>query len=116
MKKKKQGRKFGRESSQRKALLRSLARELFLQEKITTTEAKAKEMRMLAEKMITQAKKNDLASKRNLLKSQSPQVVKKLMTDIALRYKLKPGGYTRIIKLGPRASDASPMAIIELVK
>ena len=116
MKKKKQGRKFGRETSQRKALLNSLAREIFLKEKIKTSLAKAKESRMVVEKLITLAKKNDLATKRNLLKILSPSVTKKLIEDIAPRYKLKAGGYTRIIKLGPRKSDSAEMAIIELVK
>ena len=116
MKKKKQGRKFSREKDQRKALLKSLARSLFLQEKIKTTEAKAKELSSFAEKLITKARKGDLASSRALSAYFSKTLVKKIVSDIAPRYKERKGGYTRIIKLGPRKSDSAKMAIIELVK
>lgn len=108
-------RKFNRERSQRKALLSSLISELFLKEKIKTTETKAKEMRRFAEKMITKAKKGGLSQRRLLLKSLNPDVVKKLVDVIAPKYKERPGGYTRIIKLGPRVSDGALMAFIELV-
>lgn len=116
MKKLKQGRKFSRRRNQRNALLKSLARALFLNEKIQTTEAKAKELAMFAEKCITRSKKGDLASRRILAKSFSQDLVKKLVNDIGVRYKERPGGYTRIIKLGARQSDSAKMAIIELVK
>ena len=115
MKKRKKGRKFSRKSDQRKALLKSLARELFLREKIKTTEAKAKELSGFAEKQITKAKKATLASRRLLAKNFSPGVVKKVVEEIAPRYKNRKGGYTRVIKLGPRKSDGAKMAIIEFV-
>lgn len=96
--------------------MKSLVRELFLREKIKTTEAKAKETRMLAEKFITRAKKGDLPARRYLLRFVSEKIAKKLIDEIAPRYKTRPGGYTRIVKLGPRKSDGAKMAIIELVK
>ncbi len=116
MRKRKKGRKFGREKSQRKALLRSLANNLFLKEKIKTTESKAKELSPLAEKYITKAKKINLANRRILLKELSSKVVKKLEKEIGPRYKERKGGYTRIIKMGPRKSDGAKMVIIELVR
>jgi large subunit ribosomal protein L17 len=116
MRKRKKGRKLNRERDQRKALLRELSRALLLQERIKTTEAKAKETSRLVEKAITKAKKGDLASKRVLLKSFSNKMVRKLVEDIAPRYKTRKGGYTRILKLGPRKSDGAKMAQIELVK
>lgn len=116
MRKKKQGRKFQRKIGPRKALLNGLARELFLKEKIKTTEPKAKELKRIAEKFITRAKKGDLLARRLLSKRFSKIVVKKLVDEIAPRYKSRPGGYTRIIKLGTRKSDGAEMVIIELVK
>lgn len=115
MKKLKQGRKFHRTMQQRKALLNSLARSLFIHEKISTTEAKAKELSMFAEKCITRAKKGDLAARRILAESFTKDVVKKLVEVIAPKYKERNGGYTRIIKKGPRKSDAAKVAFIELV-
>ena len=116
MKKRKSGRKLSRKSSQRRALLKSLAREFFLREKIKTTEAKAKEVSGFVEKQISRAKISDYSSRRILARYFSPEIVKKIVTEIASRYKDKKGGYTRIIKLGPRKSDGARMAIIELVK
>ncbi len=116
MNKQKQGRKFHREKDQRKALIKSLMREIFIKEKIKTTQAKAKEIRKFVERAITKAKVGDLASRRYLLKYVSPAVTKKVVEDIALRYKMRNGGYTRVINLGSRKSDGSKMAIIELVK
>ncbi len=116
MRKRKKGRKLSRKRDQRKALLRSLANSLFLKEKIKTTEAKAKEIRPFLEKIITRAKKNNLASRRLLLQKFSPKVVKKIIEEIASKYKERGGGYTRIIKIGPRKSDGAKMAIIELLK
>ncbi|MDD5606348.1 MAG: 50S ribosomal protein L17 [Candidatus Pacebacteria bacterium] len=110
------GRKLSRDKDQRKALMKSLARSLFLKRKIKTTKAKAKEVSIFAEKAITRAKKGDLHSRRLLLKNFSPQIVKKLIQEIAPSFKERQGGYTRIIKLGPRKSDSSEMAIIELVE
>ncbi len=116
MRKQKQGRKFHRERDQRKALIKSLMREIFLRERIKTTEARAKEIRRFVERAITKAKKGNLASRRYLLKYLSPAVAKKVTDEIAPRYKLRSGGYTRIIKVEPRKSDSSKMAIIELLK
>ncbi len=109
------GRILSRDKDQRKALMRSLARSLFLKKRIKTTKAKAKEVSIFAEKAITKAKKGGLSSQRMLLKNFSPLVVKKLIQEIGPKYKERQGGYTRIIKLGPRKSDSSQMAIIELV-
>ncbi|MBZ9578398.1 50S ribosomal protein L17 [Patescibacteria group bacterium] len=116
MRKRKRGRKLSRKLNQRKALLKSLASALILNEKIRTTEAKAKELRPFVEKFITRAKRGNLASRRLLAKFFSPQIVKKLIDEIGLRYKERSGGYTRIIKLGSRKSNGAKMAIIELVK
>lgn len=116
MRKRKKGRKLSREKGQRKALLRSLARELFLRERIKTTEAKAKEVSSFAEKQITKAKSGTVSSRRLLAKNFSSEIVKKLVDEIAPRFKERKGGYTRILKLGLRKSDGAKMAIIELVK
>ena len=87
-----------------------------MEERKAELEAKAKEISALAEKFITRAKKQDLSSRRILAKYFSKNLVKKLVEEIAPRYKERKGGYTRIIKLGPRKSDGARMAIIELVK
>jgi len=112
----KNGRKFSRKTDQRKALMKSLVTALFLQEKIKTTEAKAKQTRMIAEKIITDAKKNNLVAIRKITSFLAPKIVKKLISEIGPRYKERNGGYTRIIKLGPRKGDSARMAIIELIK
>ena len=116
MQKRKKGRRLSRKLNQRKALLKSLASDFILKEKIKTGEAKAKEVSRLVEKQISRAKIGNLASRRLLTKIFSPQIVKKLVNEIGPRYKDRPGGYTRIIKLGPRKSNGARMAIIELVK
>ncbi len=116
MRKRKKGRKLSRKKDQRKALLRSLSSALLSKERITTTEAKAKEVAIFTEKQITLAKKNNLNSRRLLDRFFSLQIVKKLIEVIVPRYKERKGGYTRIIKLGPRKNDGARMAIIELVK
>ncbi|HHE76653.1 MAG TPA: 50S ribosomal protein L17 [Candidatus Parcubacteria bacterium] len=116
MKKLKQGRKFSRKRDQRKSLLKSLARAVFLAEKVKTTEAKAKEVSGFVEKCITKAKKGDLNSYRLLAKYFSKNVVNKIIKEIAPRYKERKGGYTRIIKLNERKSDGAKMAVIELIK
>lgn len=116
MKKRKKGRKLHRERDQRKALLKHLFRALILDEKIKTTEAKAKEMVGLAERFITRAKTNDLSSRRYLLRFFTSSIVKKLMDNIAPRYVERKGGYTRIVKLGQRKSDGAKMVIVEFVK
>lgn len=111
----KKGRKLHREKDQRRALLNSLASSLVIHERIKTTEAKAKELSPFIEKKITRAKKGDIVSRRLLLKNFSQDIVKKLVTDIAPKYKERKGGYTRVVKLGIRKSDGAKMAIIELV-
>lgn len=116
MKKIKKGRELSRKKDQRGALLRSLAASLFLKEKIKTTRAKAKEAAGFAEKIITIAKKGNLASRRSLLGILPSEIVEKIFKEIAPRYKTRLGGYTRVIRLGPRGSDGAEMAIIELVK
>jgi len=116
MRKLKKGKKFSRKRDQRRALLRNLSVELFSHGRIKTTEAKAKELRRFAEKFITTAKKGDLASRRRLLKFLPKKTVQKLFQEIAPRYAERKGGYTRIIKLEPRRSDSSKMALIELIK
>ncbi|MFH1671224.1 MAG: 50S ribosomal protein L17 [Candidatus Portnoybacteria bacterium] len=116
MKHLKKGRKFGRKRDQRKALLKSLAANLVLREKITTTEAKAKELRPFIEKMITKAGEGNLASIRYLGRRLPVQARKKMTTEIGPRYIERKGGYTRIIKIEPRKNDGAKMAIIEFVK
>ena len=110
------GRKLGRPTAQRRALLRSLASELITHERIVTTEAKAKEARSLAERMITYGKKGTLHHRRLAL-AQLPNkdIVKKVFDELAPRYKDRSGGYTRIIKLATRKGDAAPLAQLELV-
>ena len=108
-------RKLGRDSSARKARFRSLLTSFFAHERIETTEAKAKEVSGLAEKMITLAKKGDLHARRQVLVWVDEEVTKKLFDTIAPKYAERQGGYTRVLKLGPRRGDAAPMAILELV-
>ena len=111
------GRQFGRNSGHRKALLRTLVRSLLSYEKIETTVAKAKEIRPLAEQMITLAKRGDLHARRQALSFlQDETVVKGLFSDIAPRFSARNGGYTRIIPTRQRIGDAAPMAVIELVE
>lgn len=114
MKHLKKGRKFGRERNQRRALMKSLASSFFRLGKIRTTEAKAKELRPYAEKFITMAKKPTLANQRILRQYFGDEVVKKVLA-YGKDYADRPGGYTRIVKLGFRRADAAKMAIIELV-
>lgn len=116
MRKRKKGRKLNRKKDQRKALKVSLVSSLIKKEKIRTTEAKAKEISGFVEKQITKAKVGDLHSRRLLLRFFSPQIAKKLIEEIAPRYKERKGGYTRIIKLGPRKDSGAKMAVIELIK
>jgi large subunit ribosomal protein L17 len=117
-------RKLGRTSSQRKAVFRDLVTDLFLYERIQTTEAKAKELRKIADKMITLAKRGDLHARRQVAAYVRPEpvgeeatqdVIQKLFADIAPRFAERHGGYTRLIKVGPRRGDAAPMVLIELV-
>lgn len=117
MRKRKKGRRLSRKKDQRKALLKVLAVSLISKEKIRTTEAKAKELAPFVEKKISKARIGNLLSSRRFLMRFFPEeTVKKLIGEIGPRYKERKGGYTRIIKLGPRKSDGARMAIIELVK
>ena len=116
MRKRNKGRILSRPKSQRKALLKSLATGLFLHGKIQTTEAKAKELRSVAEKYITRAKDNKMSNRRVLATGLSVSVVKKLIDEIAPQYASRQGGYTRIVRLGARKSDGAKMVIIELIK
>ncbi|OGI67485.1 50S ribosomal protein L17 [Candidatus Nomurabacteria bacterium RIFCSPHIGHO2_01_FULL_41_91] len=110
-------RKFGRGKTQRHALLNSLALNLIVREKIKTTEPKAKELRPFMEKLVTRAKKGDLATRRSVISklSNRSKEVKKLFEVIAPKYADKKGGYTRVLKLGARKSDGAKMAVIEFV-
>ena len=111
------GRKLGRTTAHRWALYRNQVTALLAHEKITTTEAKAKEIRSLAEKMITLGKNGDLASRRRALAFiTDKKVIEKLFNDIAPDYADRDGGYTRLVKLGPRPGDNAPMVQIELFK
>lgn len=110
------GRKLSRDKDQRKALLRSLAAELIIHEKIVTTEPKAKEARILVEKMITYGKGESLHHRRlALARLPNKRVVEKIFAELATKYADRSGGYTRILKLGNRKGDAAPMAQVELV-
>ncbi len=110
------GRRLGRSSAHRKALYRNLVTDLLNYEKITTSQAKAKEIRRLAEQMITLGKEGGLPSRRKALSFiLDEKVTEKVFTELAPRYAERRGGYTRIIKLGPRLGDGAPMIKIELV-
>jgi len=109
--------KLSRDSAHRKALLMNLSKEIIEHERITTTEAKAKAVKPHVEKLITLAKRGDLHARRQALStlSQDKFTVHKLFAEVGPRYAERPGGYTRILKLGPRRSDATEMVLIELV-
>lgn len=108
-------RTLSRKAGPRKALKRSLLRSLILREKIQTTEAKAREISPDAEKLITRAKKGGVAVQRELIALVGVESAKKLMSELALRYEGRDGGYTRIVKLQPRKSDSAKRALIEFV-
>ena len=108
--------KFNRSKGERDSLYRNLVQSSFLSERITTTLAKAKIVRPIAEKLITRAKKQDLSSRRRISAFlYTEEAAEKLYKDISLRFKDHAGGYLRILKLGPRKSDRTPMAILELI-
>jgi large subunit ribosomal protein L17 len=110
------GPRLGSGPAHQKLLLSGLAAQLFVNERINTTEAKAKAVRPLAEKLITFAKKGDVAARREVLKViPDRDVVHKLFSEIGPRFAERNGGYTRILKTGPRKGDAAPMALIELL-
>jgi len=115
MKHKIKGRQFKRSKSQRKALLKHLTEALVLHEKITTTTAKAKELSVYAEKLITTAKKQNLSSTKAIHNILADEPAKKMINDISKKYKTRNGGYTRVIKIGERKGDVAEMSIIELV-
>ncbi|MDK2798979.1 MAG: large subunit ribosomal protein [Clostridiales bacterium] len=109
-------RKLGRPTDQRRAMLRNLVTSVLESGRIETTVARAKEVRSMAEKMITLGKEGSLHSRRQALAYITKEdVVKKLFDEIAPKYADRQGGYTRIVKMGPRRGDAAEMAIIELV-
>ena len=117
--------KLGRNSAARKALFRDLVTDLFINERIETTESKAKEVKSIAEKLITLAKRGDLHARRQVASFVRSEVadsdsnqdaVQKLFSDIAPRFSERQGGYTRILKIGPRRGDAAPMVYLELVE
>ena len=109
--------KLSRDSAHRKALLMNLSKELIEHERIKTTEAKAKAVKPEIEKLITLAKRGDLHARRQALStlSQDKFAVHRLFEEVAPRYADRPGGYTRVLKLGPRPSDATEMVLLELV-
>ncbi len=110
------GPRLGSSPAHHRLLLAGLAASLFTHEKVNTTQAKAKAVRPLAEKLITFAKRGDVAARREVLKViPDRDVVHKLFSEIGPRYANRPGGYTRILKLGQRQGDGAPMARIELV-
>ena len=110
------GRKLNRTSEHRTAMLRNMSSELFANERIQTTLTKAKELRPFAERLVTISKKGTLHARRQVLRHiHSTEVVAKLFDTLSARYDQRPGGYTRIIKLGARRGDNADMAIIELV-
>lgn len=116
MRHQKAGRKFGRNPSQRKALFRQLAISMILHERITTTEAKAKSIRPIVEKLVTIARQDSHANRKLIMTKIDHQLATaKLFEVVAPRFEGTPGGYTRISKLEPRRGDAAPMALIEFV-
>ena len=116
MRHRKKGRKLSRTASHKKATMRNMAASLFRHGRIETTTAKAKELRPYAERLITLAKRGDLHARRlAATKIQDRQVLGSLFDDIGPRYAERPGGYTRILKLGNRKGDAAEMSLIELV-
>ncbi len=108
-------RKLGRETGQRAALLKSLSRSLVIKGSMQTTEARAKETRKVIEKLVTKAKNPTLANHRMIVSALGDEAVTKKLIKKAEEYKERAGGYTRIVKMGPRKGDASPMALIEFV-
>lgn len=113
----KSGRKLNRTSSHRKAMFRNMAVSLFEHEQISTTLPKAKELRRFAEPLITLGKKPSVANRRlAFARLRDRKIVTKLFDDLGVRFQERPGGYLRILKMGPRASDAAPMAVVQLVE
>ena len=116
MRHRRSGRKLGRDASHRKALYANLASALIEHGRIKTTVAKAKEVRPIAEQMITLGRRGDIAARRQALKYlRSQEIVHKLFSEVAPRFADRPGGYSRIVRLGPRLGDAAEMVYLELV-
>ena len=117
MRHRKQRHKLSRDTAHRRALLRNLSREMIQHERIRTSQAKAKAVKPRVEKLITLGKRGDLHARRQALSElgQDKFLVHKLFEEIAPRYEERPGGYTRIVKLGPRRSDSTEMVFLELV-
>ena len=116
MRHQKSGRKLGRDAAHRKALYANLAASLIEHGRIKTTEAKAKEVRPIVEQMITLGKRGDVAAHRQAVAFlRSKEIAHILFAEVAPRFAERPGGYTRIVKIGPRQGDAAPMAYLELV-
>ena len=112
----KAGSKLGRTSSHRKAMLRNMVTSFLKYEKVKTTDVKAKELKKVAEKMITLGKRGDLHARRQALAFvRDPAVVAKLFSELSDRYRERPGGYTRIVKMGYRTGDNAPLSSIELI-
>lgn len=112
----KSGSKLGRTSSHRKAMLRNMVTSFLKYEKIKTTEVKAKELKKVAEKMITLGKRGDLHARRQALAFvRDPDVVGKLFSDLSVRYRDRAGGYTRIVKMGYRMGDNAPLSVVEFI-
>lgn len=117
MRHRKTGRKLGRNSSHRRALFRNMVTSLFEHERIQTTDAKAKEVRRIAERLITLGKRGGLHAHRQAVAYvRDKGVVAKLFSEISPRYAQRPGGYTRIVKIGARRGDNAPMSVLELVQ
>lgn len=115
MRHRKEGRKLKRTSDERRALLKSLANSLILHNKIQTTQAKAKALRPFVERLITKAKEPGLANRRYVLRFLTKKATQRLFSKVAPKYKERPGGYTRITKIGYRKGDNAPIAQIELI-
>ena len=117
MRHRKTGRKLSRSSSHRQAMLRNMATSLLEHERIETTDAKAKELKRFADRMITLGKRGDLHARRQALSVlRSKEVTAKLFDELAARFADRPGGYTRVTKVGNRVGDAAPVSIIELLE
>lgn len=117
MRHQKAGRTLGRKSSHRKAMYRNMAASLIQHETIKTTLPKAKELRRVVEPLITLAKEDGVANRRLAFdRLRDKEVVGKLFSDLGPRFRERPGGYLRILKMGPRPGDAAPMAIVQLVE
>ena len=112
----KSGSKMGLTSSHRKAMLRNMVTSFLKYEKIKTTDVKAKELKKVAEKMITLGKRGDLHARRQALAFvRDPDVVGKLFSDLSVRYRDRAGGYTRIVKMGYRTGDNAPLSVVEFI-